>query len=256
MPTDTVCWHCGEPLAEIEESFQEVAKPVSDRKQEGAGESPLVYGVMTAFIIVAAVIVMFLLGNRPRVQIGLGTIVPGSWQSVSPEDLSFYVNLPSDWQAWDGSDRDLADEFKEVLSRNSRFLAGTQPLGAEVADMQVTFVALDEGSGTDAGEFFLVVGLSRRLAGLTYEEAGQFLSQSDYAVRRVEYIDDFDRSHLSIDVEVQADGIDEGILRCQQQFIRGDSESMLASLCGPRRFYLNRQFEISKILDSFQGFPD
>ena len=125
-----------------------------------------------------------------------------------------------------------------------------------MADMQVTFVALDEGSGTDAGEFFLVVGLSRRLAGLTYEEAGQFLSQSDYAVRRVEYIDDFDRSHLSIDVEVQADDIDEGILRCQQQFIRGDSESMLASLCGPRRFYLNRQFEISKILDSFQGFPD
>ncbi len=72
----------------------------------------------------------------------------------------------------------------------------------------------------------------------------------------MEYIDDFDRSHLSIDVEVQLDGIDEGILRCRQQFIRGDSESMLVSLCGPRRYYQNRQFEISKILDSFQGFPD
>jgi len=252
LPTDSTCWHCGQTL-EGREGLNADVKTAGDSWRGTDGTNAVVaYGIMTALVIVAALVVMGMLGSRPLLQIAVGTKTPEEWKSVLPADNAFIVDLPEEWVVWDGSDADQSESLDRRLSEDAYLILGTHPFGAEVDDMEIRFVAQDDNVVNDLPRLFLVVANSHVLAGLSYQEAIQFLSKSEYQVRRVEIVDNFDKSNLSISVETPLDDGEGDSLRCRQQYILGNESVLLVAVCSPEIRYPVQEHNILSILESFQ----
>jgi len=252
LETDSTCWHCGQPLAGREGLNAEV-KTAGD-SWRGTEDTNVVvaYGIMTALVIVAALVVMGMMGSRPMLQIAVGTQTPEGWKSVTPADNSFFVNLPEEWVVWDGADADQSESLERRIGKEAYLNLGTHPFGVEADDMEISFIAQDENEVNGLPRLFLVVAKSQLLAGLSYQEAIQFLSNSEYQVRSVELVDNFDKSNLSISVVTPLDDGEGDSLRCRQQYILGNESVMLAAVCSPEIRYRAQQDKILGILESFQ----
>lgn len=250
LNTDTVCWHCGMPLPgrkekntpkeQVKEKWQVLVSP----------SSVAMYAGMTIFVILAALLVMVYLGRLPLVQVRFGTRIPAHWQQIISADNGFILSLPESWWWIDGSIDDRGITISDQLAKEKRFDMGTHPFGAEVADLEIQFIAETSSPSEAQLPLFLVIARSNLLNRLTYEEAKDFLLQSDYQVNEAQFVEDFDKSHLSIDVHTD---LDENLaMHCRQQFIRGDTEAMLMSLCAPSSRYQANINIFEGILESFQ----
>jgi hypothetical protein len=130
-------------------------------------------------------------------------------------------------------------------------IAGTYPLGEAVDDLELAIVGFGPAMGVDIIPAFMVVATSNKLNRLSYEDAEIFLVEGDFSLAELRYIDNFDRSHLSITTETTLDG-SENSIRCRQQFVKGEESGMLVSLCAPSYRYAVHQFLFEEILNSFQ----
>lgn len=129
---------------------------------------------------------------------------------------------------------------------------GVHPFAAEVDDLEINFLAQEENGDQNQPGPFLVVATSQVLSGLSYQEARQFLTDSEALVRGTRIVDDFDKSNLSIFVDTPLEDETGDSLRCRQQFIIGDEDAMLVAVCSPRNHYASREYQILTILESFQ----
>jgi hypothetical protein len=127
----------------------------------------------------------------------------------------------------------------------------TQPFGLETEDMDILFAA--QGPQPGSGEPpFMIVASSPLLNRLTYDEAVAFLRNSDYDLQEVRYVDNFDKSHVSIIANTPIDEASDEAIRCRQQFVLGRDESLLASMCAPAGRYTAYANQFLEILTSFQ----
>ena len=252
LPSDSTCWHCGKPLGDLAEKNAEVVTASDGWQGSGKTSAVLAYSIMTILVIVAALVIMGMIGSQPMLQIAVGTQTPKEWKSISPADKAFFVNLPEEWTVWHGADAEQSESLNRRLSENEFLTLGTHPFGAEVDDLKISFLAQEGNAINGTPHLFLVIANSQKLAGLSYDEAIQFLSNSDYQVRETRIVDNFDKSNLSIYVRTPLDDEQEDVLLCRQQFITGDADVMLVALCAPAGRFLGQQAQILTILESFQ----
>lgn len=256
LDTDNTCWHCGEPLPGREDAGRKKVKVRESWARDSGPGSVAIFGGLTLLVVVAAVLVMGSLGRQPQLQVRLGTRSKSGWTLLTGGDRLFTVTLPDSWSWLDGADPQAEAELSQLLDAEPRFELATHPLGAETDDTTILFAAGDPLPG-DGRTPILVVAASPLLNRLTYQEATSFLSSSDYEIQRVRFVDDFDKSHVRIEVDTPWDSqsSDENSverMRCQQQFVLGRDQSLLISLCAaPGRLgAYGRTFE--EIMASFQ----
>ena len=250
LDTDTVCWHCGMPLPGRKELNTPKDLVKDDRQQSVSPSSVAMYTGMTIIVILGAWLVMVYLGRLPLVQVQFGTRTPAEWESIISAENSFILSLPESWWWIDGSSDEQRGAIKDLIAEEKTYDISTYPFGAEVADLEIQFIA--ETSSASGSQLlpFLVIARSSLLNRLTYEEAIDFLLNSEYKINEVKLVDDFDKSYLSIFVHT---AIDEDLdMRCWQKFIRGETEAMLVSLCAPTSLYQANINTFEDILGSLQ----
>lgn len=227
--SDVICWHCGQVLPGRDEEFAKAAPVKSGWRQTVTAGTVGFYLAITLLIVTASLLLMASLGDRPRVQIGFGTRVPNSWRIITDRNENFTAFLPESWISLDGGDLDEVPLLTELLARSPDYYGGVGPLGQAVDDLDLFFVGY-QPSGEAGPQSFLVVGRSARLNRLSYDQARSLLSGPEFPVRDIRFVDDFDKSHLSIVAEPMAAG-NSHALSCWQQFIPGLNFALLAATC-------------------------
>jgi hypothetical protein len=250
LESDTVCWHCGMPLPGREESKAPQKQVKEGWQQSSPPATVAMYAGITIAVILAAFLVMVYLGRLPLLQIRFGTRAPDQWETIVSADNGFILSLPGSWGWTDGTIEDQAMAINDLLGADNKYGFGTFPFGAEVDDLKIQFIAEPSSPPGNQLSPFLVIARSRLLNRLTYEEAVDFLLTSDYRVKEARFVDNFDKSHVSIIVQTSlAEDLE---LNCRQQFILGESEAMLVSLCSPSSRYQANIATFEGILESFQ----
>ena len=252
LDTDIVCWHCGLPLAGREKLKSTKVKVKEGWQQSVSPEAVAIYAGITVIVILATFLVMSILGQQPRVQVRFGEKRPINWNEITSADKTFIVTLPENWQLLDGENEIQRPTLDALISENQLFHLATYPFGAEVDDVRISFLAESQPTTTEQQPAFLVVALSELLNRLTYEEAINFLLSSEYQISEARFVDNFDRSHVSILVRTDVSEGDTVTIRCRQQFIHGESETMLVSLCATATRYPAYSTIFEDILGSFQ----
>ncbi len=251
LDSDVKCWQCGRPLPGREE-VTGITVPVKEAWQYKVSPSTvLIYGMMTILVILSAVVVMYILGQQPKIQVSLGTRTAPNWVQVIDAERTFIVSLPDDWQRID-LDTNGQEDIDNRLAASPLFLLGTYPLGAEADDLSIHFLAEAETPADGPPPPFMLVARSVLLNRLSYEEMVDFLLRSDYAISQAVFIDDFDKSHVSIITRMVIEDGPVDALRCQQQFILGEVDSMLLALCAPAGRYAIYAKTFEVIASSFQ----
>jgi hypothetical protein len=233
-----------------------MAKARESWSRLGGPGSIALFAGLTVLVVVAAILVMTSLGQQPQLQLRLGTRTSPGWSLLTPANQAFAVSLPESWSWLDASDPEATAELRALRRDEPRLRLATYPLGAETDDMHVLFAAGDPLPGQGQTPI-LVIAASPLLNRLSYRETVIFLSESDYDIRGVRFVDDFDKSHVEILADTPVDPRSDraeraATIRCRQQFVLGRQESLLASLCAaPGRFeaYANT---FDQILASFQ----
>jgi hypothetical protein len=223
-------------------------------KQDWSGNVPVgsvvLYSAITLVVIVALFLVLAKLGSEPQVQISVGTRPAQGWEQFTDDDKSITFYIPLEWDRHDGSGDNEA-QIDALASENRWLIAGTVPLGNAVDDLELAFVGLGPTIGQDIIPAFMVVATSKKLNRLSYEDAEIFLDEGEFTLAELRFIDNFDRSHLSIITENTLENEDIQ-LRCQQQFVKGEESGMLVSMCAPSVRYTDHQSLFEEILNHFQ----
>jgi uncharacterized OB-fold protein len=251
LDTDNSCWHCGQPLPGRENSGRKKVKARESWTRGSGPASVAMFGGLTIAVIVAALLVMSSLGDQPQLQIRLGTRVRPDWTFITAANDLFTVTLPDTWTWQDGTDPATAGALRKLLDGDQRYQLAAHPFGAETEDMTVSFLAQGPQPGTGKPPFMIIAN-SPLLNRLTYDEAVTFLRNSDYNLQEVRFVDDFDKSHVSIIVSTPIDDATDEAIRCRQQFVLGQNESLLASMCAPAGRYTAYSNQFNEILASFQ----
>ena len=256
LDTDSTCWHCGKPLPGREDAGRNKVKVRDSWGQSAGPTSLIVYGGLTLFVILGAILLMASLGKQPQLQVRFGTRTQDGWSFINSANHQFTVSLPDEWSWLDGTDMETAIELAQLVEDQPVLRLASYPLGAEVQDLTVLFAASSTFVG-DEGAPLLIIAGSPLLNHLSYQEALEFLANSDYDVEQVVLVDDYDKTHLSIVVDppiqddISGDGTDI-IIRCRQQFVLGREESLLVSLCAqPTQARANAP-TFDEIMASFQ----
>lgn len=253
LDTDDVCWHCGMSLRGQEEQPPSSKTQIKEGWQESTTPTAVVFYVgLTIFIILATVILMVMLSRQPLVQIRLGTRVPNNWQQVTTADLSFTLYLPSRWQWLDSALSNQQQVLDDRLAESEIYLLGSQPFGKEIDDLVVEFLAQEASESMDQDGMFLIVATSDLLNRLSYDEAEDFLLSGDYVINDVTFVENYEKSHLRYDLQIDGSDQDSSKIICRQMLILGTSEAMLVSLCRPLKSARNYENTFVDILDSFQ----
>lgn len=248
LADDTACWQCGYPVGG-EQSPPLEAPQLREKWQQETGEEAkvrpvIVYSVVTVVVVCLALAVTLYLGRQPLVQAAV-QLPPEGWDFISNIQRTFTTAVPESWTLFDIDDTDaVADEFDTLLSDHPILTEATAPLGTAVED---TYVIYGSGPVDETGDLetegFLVVARSNLLNDMTPDALLALATESDMDVNNGEYVENFDKSHLSLDVDIP-DG--EETLRCRQQIIPGVAYTMIVSVCG------RDHNELARVLDLFQ----
>lgn len=254
LESDSTCWHCGEPLPGRE---QEQSEKVQAKERWGQTASPSTLGIYlgsTIFVIVAALLVMRSIGQEPLVQVRLGTRPPPGWRIITQADKSFTIDLPGDWRSLDWAIPEQATEIKAIRGSSDLIFSALEPWNTEVDDMDLLFLALDPAKPIELPNPFIVVGRSNTLSRLSYEGALQYLGGSEYTVLEAEMVDDFDKSHLSVLVDIPVGADESDALRCRQQFVRIRQDAVIVAACVQAGRYAIHEVLFTSALAAFQWF--
>ncbi|MEW5986573.1 MAG: zinc ribbon domain-containing protein [Chloroflexota bacterium] len=239
-PGDVSCWHCGRPFAQPVPGQPAVSGKAASRPPEVT-----LYASLTAGLVVAAMILMVLLGRQPLVQLTSSAPLPPDWQTITDSQQRFTLNLPQSWVWWNSQAEQQQAAFTAQRQNDVDLGVAMRPWGQLVNDLTVTLVAT---AGDEAGPF-LVVAYSKLLNRLSTQQALAAVQQSGLAVVSAAYVPDFDKSHLAISLDV--DGGDQ-TWRCDQQFVNGRNDAWLAAVCAPVEGYGRAQSTVQVLLSSFQ----
>ncbi len=253
---DTECWQCGRKVTSAVGGATTAQVKQKWGQASSSSEIPAlaVYGGLTVFLIVLALLVTIYLGRQPLVQAASQAPSDG-WAFVTNRPRDFVLMLPESWAILDEHDAE-GDAFDRLVTASPRLTQATYPLGNMAEDLRVLFVAAE---GIDAGQAgddpapaqFVVVAGSDLLNRLSNEEA-QAVAERAAAADQIDlveamYVDDFDRSHLFLATRIPTES---GELICRQQFVVGDSSSLIVAACGP-----DQQLS-GAILESFQRLAE
>jgi hypothetical protein len=248
---DNVCWHCGDPLPGYEEEALEEVRVKEGWGPSTSSTSIIVYAGITVAVFAALILVMIALGERPQVQVSIGTRPADEWELVTNADQSLTTHLPQEWSWFDGSLVEHSDQLRSLIAEESSFLRGTHPLGGGVDDLEFDFLAISPKRGSESTPVFMIVATSEKLNRLSYNDAAIYLDEGDFVISELIFNDNFERSHLTIvtQTELEPDG---ATLRCRQQFIKGEESAMLLALCAPSNLYTSQQTLFEEIWNNFQ----
>ena len=245
LPDEVVCWQCGYRIREDVEG-----KAVEERAVANPGlPTPvIVYGLLTAFVIVAALLVTASLGRQPRLQ-AAGVPLEDGWQVVADDAQTFSVYLPQTWTWFDVSDGEGEQAIAQLLASAPEYLKATEPLTGYVEDEEVLFLAQGSdapGLGSGLGAFLVAVR-SETLNGLTPGEAIGLARENKDLVTEARQVNDIDRSYVALRIEYDEQN---GELHCRQQFTTGEQFALLLAFCyTPGRF---REDAANTIMQSAQ----
>jgi hypothetical protein len=251
LSKDRVCFYCGTPLPG-RESFSDEEVNVRDGwKHRASPGQAIFYLGMTFFLIIATLCLMIILGQKPIVQVGFTTREPENWQDIVVQDQSFLMVLPPAWQWYDDSAETTHAELDTVLAQDQTYASGMKPLGELTTDWEIKFLARETDTIEQVESAFLIVGSSQRLKQLSPEEAMEILATNDL-VSEANLVDNFDKSHLSVIVELPLTENGDSLFLCRQQYVSGEMEAYLMSLCAPSQRYLSLETTLSEVYESFQ----
>lgn len=264
LEEESVCWQCGRPVAEVDGSASPPPKPAVRAEGQTQQERRLsfsalaVYALLTALVIVAALLVTIYLGQQPLLQAGASAPLPEGWLWVNEDSNDFLLVLPESWQLIDPQTEAEEASLTELIESRPQWQQSVLPLSQ--LDEELSYVFLAQGqvppdAASDA-EAVVLVAHSRLLNQLTpaemaavvedlAHESGVSLVEADL----VASVPGVEPEHLSLLVELPA-GADAEAFRCRQQFVPGAVYAFLLTACSrPETQY---QTSISRISDSFQ----
>lgn len=246
LPDEAVCWQCGYRLRE---DVEEKATPDETGDKRALPGPLIVYGLLTVFVILAALLVTASLGRQPRVQSASVPLEDG-WQVVADDAQTFTVYLPQTWTLFDASDAEEEQAIAALLSSAPEYRMAVEPLAGYVEDEEVLFLAQGSdapGSGSGLGAFFIAMR-SSTLNGLTPIEAIGLARESEELVTEARQVTNFDRNYVALRIEYHEE--QGGELHCRQQFTTGEQFALLLAFCStPGRF---REDAASTIMQSAQ----
>ncbi|MCB8965407.1 MAG: hypothetical protein R3E31_18540 [Chloroflexota bacterium] len=239
LDTDTVCWHCGQALTAT--AVAKPAKPVNIMAAAEAEETlpftaVAVYGTLTAVLIIAMLLVMHSLGQKPLVLVNPRTQARGEWLPVTAYDQQFTVDLPVEWVWLEADD----PQFASLIASSDWWETAVYPLAAIAADADYRFVAMPDEIDTPT-DGFVVVMYSRRLGAVTAVQSIALVEQSDTLVAQsgtnFEIVDagtetSFTGTEVARFLLVLPDAVGER-LRCRQEFAPASNGSYVIAACAP-----------------------
>lgn len=231
MEDEAVCWSCGRqtgvalPEAEAQEAAQATRQKPEGRSKGRPPSAVVIYTGLTLAVILGALILTAFLGRQPRLQ-AASIRPPDEWQRVTNTDETFTLFLPAGWRLFDSGNNEQRATLERLLAANDVFRDALHPW-REVRDVEAIFLAASDPpvAGGPPEELF-VVARSTALNRLTYAELISVVEQGNVIVSAAEVEEDYDRRYAYIQLRTP------GALACQQQFIHGDEELLLAAFCG------------------------
>ncbi len=251
LASDATCWQCGEPLPGREESSQENVS-VKEGWQSSVSLTSLGFYIGST---IAVTIIFFLaaraLGQSPLVQVGLGDRPPSKWEMIINADQSITLWLPEDWDWLDKLDDTLATDFAANSEGKDLFYMAILPLASQVNDMELIFIASGSGALQETAFPILAVGRSVTLNQISNKDFVG-IKEENLIIHNVSVVDNFNKSYISLDIEMinKEKGLDS--MQCQQQFIRGQMDSFIVSLCAPAGEFTSYQSVFDTIFGSVQ----
>lgn len=258
LPTDTLCWHCGYKLTP---QPAPVDLTVNPRTQTVAPAAPTVapsydlraiaiYGGLTLLIILALLLVMRALGQRPLLVNSAGLDIASDWTQLTDSQLRYTLGVPGGWQWLDVPFRDQQAVLADLIDRQPATRRVLDPLGRTAGDLTIEGVAV----GTQALQLpdpvpFVVIATSPRLRGLAPEEALALLSDSQPPAND-------QRIDTRVPLQPQArftvlDG--PGGFQCHHLVTTDPATAAyLVAACAPQGQFAAMQQDLTVILDSFQ----
>jgi hypothetical protein len=242
LETDTICWHCGQPLSRQKNETNPAATAVSPTPLPPLPmQSIAAYGGLTLLIIIALLWVMQALGRQPQVVQSLGSALKPGWTAVTDHNQTFTLNLPAPWQPLDRYDPEQEEAFIAALRQNSQYQAALAPYDtvaddrqllllaqADPAEMETPALRADAVSVVEvAVPAFVLVTRSQQISRLTPEQMTNFLETGPAGF-------DLQRANLEASVNgreqityIAALPYENQTLHCQQLFYlrRNDSEN-------------------------------
>jgi hypothetical protein len=249
LNTDTVCWHCG---------YQLPARPAPQLERQTAVPSPepfslsaiLVYSAVTAVVIIALLISIQTLGQRPLILRNLDTT---GWQPVTDQSLRFTLDIPPTWQSFAGQDPQQQADFETLIANNDHFATAISPLSTTISDMEILLIVIGEQpEQITAVPGFVVVARSEALSRLSLDELVALAQQPHTGIelqQSTHFRSFMGDNRASLSLRILAAG---NTLICQQHLIQGVGEGYLLAGCAPETRVQLFSEPIEKILASFQ----
>ncbi|MCB8944165.1 MAG: hypothetical protein H6658_10460 [Ardenticatenaceae bacterium] len=254
LPTDTVCWQCGYRLTK--QPAAPKARP--DAPTAVAPAEPfslsavMVYGGVTAVLVIFLLLTMRGLGKRPLVFLHPDTNVNTGWLPVTDQSLQFTLDIPPTWHSFDKQDPAQRQALADLLAEEAAVAGAVVPLDTAVTDMEIVMVMMAEQvETTDALPGFVVVAQSKALGRLSSDEVVQLVGrETAVTVTEVNRFRSFlGDNRLSLLLEMPPTSHE---LTCQQHIIYSQTGAFLLAGCAPANQYAVYREPLEKILGSFQ----
>lgn len=205
-------------------------------------------------VILLGLWVMGDLGKRPLVVIAEQTDLPAGWKSVTDADLTFTLNIPSNWD-WQEPEKVGGNELHQAVVEDDLRPSIMAPFGRFDQNLQLLMLAVNKPPGqTDDLTGYLIIARDIRPQPLTRDDA-QFLLEAyddNIKVLRTEYVDGV-RGEPQADFLIRVvDDIGETALRCQQKVIIHPQGNYLLAACALPNIYTALSTGLHDILASFQ----
>ncbi len=231
LETDTICWHCGQPLARKKDKTNQAVEKTAV-SPESLPSLPLqsiaAYSGLTLIIIIALLWVMQDLGQQPQVVRGLSSSLKPGWTAVTDHNQLFTLNMPAQWQKLDRTDPLQEETFITTLRQNSQYQSALAPYDAMADDRQLLLLAQADQTETDtetAVPAFILVTRSRQISQLTPNEVTTQLEAGPAGL-------ELQRVNLEASVDgreqvtyIAALPYENQTLRCQQLFYLSENDS-------------------------------
>lgn len=239
LPSDTICWHCGQQLTAF------VAQPDSTATRASAASPSqlrlgLLYGGLTAVFLIIFLSATTILEKSPLVIFDGRIAYPPNWQSVTAANMAFTLNVPPRWTVAENPAEGDAPYFSTTL----------QSFNATPAQADLRLIATSPNTEDDATPFVMVAYMPQ----LTAFSAAELL---DY-VRNNEAINyatgDIVRGLHPDPAPAYIFEVQDGDqrLRCLQQVTRAYEQSYLVSGCAPLASYPDNEEALGHALATFQ----
>lgn len=260
LPTDTLCWHCGWKLSPTAAPIDLTLGPRSTATSTAPTlpavpptydlRAIAVYGALTLLVLIALLLVMRALGQRPLLVNSGGLDLPDDWTRLTDSQLRYTLGVPGGWQWLDVPFRDQQAVLADLLERQPAIARALRPLGDTAGDLTIEGVA----AGTQTLELpdpvpFVVVATSPALRRLGPQDLLSLLADSPLPTG-----DHHTDTRLPLQSQARFTVLDESAgYECRHLVATDPSTAAyLVAACAPLDELAATQPDLTAILDSFQ----